>query len=256
MLLTLKQDRLDASVTVLGMFDGVHRGHQALLIRGRELADRLGLPLAVYTFEPHPLAVLRPDHQPPRLTTLAERAGMMADMGVDVFRVDRFTKKVAAQSPEDFLRGLMEQLHPVAVVAGFNYSFGERGRGRADLLQAMGGQMGYEASIVPEVVLDGDTVSSTRIRRLIEGGSMQEAARLLGRAYAVTGVPEGSGSHCTLQMDPGKVRPCAGNYSGWLLRGGAYRPVQINVNADGLLALTVTEGALPAGGRARVMFYQ
>lgn len=153
MLLTRGTEGLPASVTVLGMFDGVHRGHQALLMQGRSLADELGVPLAVHTFEPHPLAVLRPSLQPDRLTTLAERAGLMADMGVDVFCVKRFTMQIAGRQPGDFLCGLRDELHPMAVVAGFNYTFGDHGRGNAELLRTMGLEFGWQTCIVPEVEL-------------------------------------------------------------------------------------------------------
>ena len=108
---------MGSCVLVLGMFDGVHRGHQALLMAGRDLADQYGMPLHVCTFEPHPLQVLRKEAAPPLLTTLTERAQLMASFGVDALCVHTFTRKVAAQEPEDFLRQLDEVYNPHAIVA-------------------------------------------------------------------------------------------------------------------------------------------
>ena len=168
---------MGSCVLVLGMFDGVHRGHQALLMAGRDLADQYGMPLHVCTFEPHPLQVLRKEAAPPLLTTLTERAQLMASFGVDALCVHTFTRKVAAQEPEDFLRQLDEVYNPHAIVAGFNYSFGSKGRGDGEMLKAWGAEHGCEVVIVPKVELDGDSVSSTRIRLMLREGISEEYAR-------------------------------------------------------------------------------
>lgn len=253
MLLTNETHRAPASVVVLGMFDGVHRGHRALLIRGRELADAMALPLVVYTFEPHPLAILCPEKQPPRLTTLPERAGLMAGMGVDVFRVDAFTRAVAGCAPEAFLQQLMAELHPRAVVAGFNYTFGRMGRGDAALLERMGPELGYQAHIVPEVELAGSTVSSTRIRQLIEEGRLPEADVLLGRAYSLTGMPKGQGCRLTMAVPAGKVCPAPGTYSVLVRRGEHTCPAVVQMLPQGQMHIQTKE-ALPPEGRLRIVF--
>lgn len=175
-------------VLVLGMFDGVHRGHQELLRQGRALADEHGLPLYVCTFEPHPIAVLFPERTPPRLTTRDERAVLMASYGVDVLCETTFTRTYAAMQPEDFVRQMVQVYHPQYVVTGFNYTFGDRGRGNAAMLQAMQSACGYQAVTVPAVVLEGDTVSSTRVRKLLTEGSFDQALRLLGHGYTMCGM--------------------------------------------------------------------
>lgn len=162
--------RTDPCVLVLGMFDGVHRGHQALLRQGRLLADAHGLPLMVCTFEPHPIAVLFPERTPPRLTTQDERAMWMAAYGVDALCVTTFTRQFAGMEPAEFVHRMAQIYSPAYVVCGFNYTFGDRGRGTADTLRALQADHGYDTVTVPEVVMEGDTISSTRIRRLLAEG--------------------------------------------------------------------------------------
>ncbi|MBR6953530.1 MAG: bifunctional riboflavin kinase/FAD synthetase [Clostridia bacterium] len=174
-------------VAALGMFDGVHLGHRALLREGRWLADSLGLPLAVCTFEPHPLQVLCPERMPTRLTTFPERARLMAGCGVDILHVRSFTRALADQPPEDFIAALVEADRPRAVVCGYNFTFGREGRGDGSLLTAMGNALGFRVSVVPAVTAEGAPVSSTRIRGLLEGGQLETANRLLGHPYALSG---------------------------------------------------------------------
>lgn len=122
--------RLNPCVLVLGMFDGVHRGHQALLMRGDELAQEMVYPLAVCTFQPHPLHVLAPEKEPVMLTTLPEKAAVMQSFGVDGLCVTTFTRARANQSPEDFMAELVEVYAPVVIVCGFNFTFGAGRQGQ------------------------------------------------------------------------------------------------------------------------------
>lgn len=224
-------------VLVLGTFDGVHRGHQALLMAGHELAQRHGLPLNVCTFEPHPLRVLRPEAAPPLLTTLPERARLMASFGVDNLCVSTFTRAMAARSPEDFLRDLGARYQPAAVVCGFNHTFGAHGRGNGDTLRAWGDQNGCEVVVVPDVVLEGGTVSSTRIRGLLQQGEAEQAARLMGHWYSMTGrVTDGKHvgrtmGYPTANVEPprGKVLPAYGVYACCLTVEGHGYPAVVNV---------------------------
>ncbi len=224
-------------VLVLGMFDGVHRGHQALLTAGRRLGKTLRLPVTVCAFEPHPLAVLRPDDAPPRLTTLTERARLMAENGVDTLCVTTFTAARAEQEPEAFLDELTRVYRPAAVVCGFNFTFGRGGRGNSELLRVRGKACGFDVSVVPEVTLLDKTVSSTRIRRLLSAGALNEAIALLGHLYTLTG-RVAAGKHIgrtmgfpTANVTPpkGKALPAFGVYACRLEAEGRTYPAVVNV---------------------------
>ncbi len=236
-------------VLVAGMFDGVHRGHQALLSLGRREADARGLPLTVLTFEPHPLCVLRPEKAPPRLTTQNERAQLMAAWGVDTLCVNSFTPALAAQTPEDFVRDMVRRYQPKAVITGFNFTFGDHGYGNVDTLRAMASTCGYDSLTVPEVVLDGATVSSTRIRGLLQSGELAAATRLLGHTYTLSGrVDHGKSVGRTMGFPtanitppPDKALPAFGVYACYLRlqSGDVYRAV-VNVGRHP----TLPEGAV------------
>ena len=234
-------------VLVLGTFDGVHRGHQALLQAGRALADDHCCPLVVVTFHPHPLDVLFPEKAPPLLTTLQERAAYLAQHGADRLLVMPFTRAVAAETPADFLHRL-EQYHPKAVVAGYNYTFGSRAAGNEATLWAWGAEKDIHIAIVPKVTLEGAGVSSTRIRQLIGQGQMEAAARLLGHHYTLTGRVEGGKQlgrtmgfpTANLAVDDRRVLPAFGVYVCVMAtRDGDY-PAVVNVGRHP----TLPEGAV------------
>lgn len=168
-----------ASAVALGMFDGVHIGHQALIRRAVALTRELGAASVVCTFDRHPLSVLCPGRAPAALLPLEENLVKFERLGADYALVQTFTPEYGATPPEDFLRGLVRGLRVKAVVAGENYTFGAGGRGDAALIRAMAPELGYRAEIVPPV-MDGDVVcSSTWIRALIEVGETEHAKRLL-----------------------------------------------------------------------------
>lgn len=170
---------LESCVAALGMFDGVHMGHQALINRARTMAKRLETACVVYTFDRHPLALLCPERAPRQLTTLEERLARLERLGVDGVLVKGFSAEYAATEPEVFVEEMVRKLRVRGIVAGFNYSFGAGGRGDAALLCSEGARLGCECEIV-EAVKDGeDTISSTLIRRLLESGEMARAGRLM-----------------------------------------------------------------------------
>lgn len=240
--------RLNPCVLVLGMFDGVHRGHQALLMRGDELAQEMVYPLAVCTFQPHPLHVLAPQKEPAMLTTLPEKAAVMQSFGVDGLCVTTFTRERAEQSPEDFMAEMVEIYAPVVVVCGFNFTFGAGGRGNGQMLKEYGKKHGFRTVIVPEVVLDGETVSSTRIRRLLAQGDIHQVNSLLGRGYSISGcVTEGKQLGRTLGfptanivVPPKKALPAFGVYACYLQTSGGVFPAIVNVGRHP----TLPEGAV------------
>ena len=168
-----------ASVVALGMFDGVHIGHQALIRRAVALAKELGAASVVCTFDRHPLSVLRPGRAPAALLPLEENLRKFERLGADFALVQAFTREYGETPPEDFLRGLVKDLRARAVVAGENYTFGADGRGDAALIRGMAPALGYRAEIVLPV-MDGDVMcSSTWIRDLLARGEDAHANRLL-----------------------------------------------------------------------------
>lgn len=241
--------RLTPCVVVLGMFDGVHRGHQALLMRGGELAQEMGFPLAVCCFEPHPLRVLAPEKAPPLLMTLPEKARVMQSFGVDTLCITTFDRGRAAQEPEDFMAELVEIYAPVVVVCGFNFTFGRGGAGNGKLLREYGRKHGFRTVIVPEVIIDGETVSSTRIRRLLASGEIPVVNRLQGHAYTLSGRVENGKQlgrtmgfpTANVAISRHKALPAFGVYACWLEKAdGAYHPAVVNVGRHP----TLPEGAV------------
>ncbi|MBQ8507168.1 MAG: FAD synthetase family protein [Clostridia bacterium] len=167
---------LGKSVVALGMFDGVHIGHQALIRRAREMAGELGAACVVRSFDRHPLSVLKPERAPKQLMSLEEK---LEKMGVDGVLVEEFTPEFAATDALVFLENMVRRLHAAGIVAGFNYSFGAGGRGNAALIRTEAGRLGYACDILEAVTEAGETVSSTLIRHLLENGELARAEALL-----------------------------------------------------------------------------
>lgn len=172
--------RGNACTLALGMFDGVHLGHQKLIRTAVQLAEQAGVPCVVDTFDVHPLQVLFPERAPKQLLTNEQRAERIAQLGVDVLVMRPFTREYAAQPPETFLRELCAALHPVDIVVGFNYTFGSRGMGDVRMLAGMAQELGYRLTVIEPVTVDGETVSSTRIRKMLAEKDTSGAEKLLG----------------------------------------------------------------------------
>ena len=260
--------RLNPCVLVLGMFDGVHRGHQALLMRGDELAQEMDFPLNVLSFEPHPLRVLAPEKAPPLLNTLPEKARIMQSFGVDGLCITTFDRMRADQSPEDFMAEMVETYAPVVVVCGFNFTFGKGGKGNGRMLREYGKKHGFRTVIVPEVLVAGDTVSSTRIRRVLSEGDIPMVNRLLGQAYTLSGrVENGKQLGRTMGFPTANVRipkhkalPAFGVYDCWMeTADGAYHPAVVNVGRHPTLPegyVTVEAHVLTADGEPLDLYGQ
>ena len=175
-------------VLVLGMFDGVHAGHRALIRTAKAEAGQLGIPLQVCTFDPHPLRVVRPQTAPKLLHTPEEKAEVMGRLGVDELRVIRFSEELAGMSPEKFLELLCSWSRPAAIHVGWNYTFGRGGTGNAGTLEAAGEAFGFRTRVHPSVRAEnGMTVSSSVIRSMLLQGQAEDAAALLEEPYPVTG---------------------------------------------------------------------
>lgn len=176
------------SVVVIGNFDGVHRGHQAVLRQARTLADSRGLTCVVLTFDPHPSEVLGRG-VPPRLTTLARRVDLLRAHGAAEVAVEPFTTELAAWSPARFATDLLAQrLGARVVVVGQNFRFGHQRAGDFATLEALGNASGFEA-VAAEVAGDEEgPFSSTRVRDAVAAGEVERAARVLGRGHSLSGV--------------------------------------------------------------------
>jgi riboflavin kinase/FMN adenylyltransferase len=176
------------SVVTPGNHDGVHLGHRALLSAAREAAARLDARAVALTFDPHPAAVLAPDRAPPLLTTIARRSELLSALGADEVRVVRFDRPFAAQSPEAFVEAvLVRDLSARGVVIGPDFRFGKGRAGDTARLAELGRERGFEVIEVPPVVVEGEPVSSTRVRAALIAGEVETAARLLARPHDVDG---------------------------------------------------------------------
>ncbi len=217
---------LGRTSVVIGNFDGVHLGHQHVVARAREIADADGLTLVAVTFDPHPMAVLRPEHAPSPLTTIEERTRLLGEAGVDAVFALAFDRQIAGWSPEEFVdRVLVEALHAAAVVVGANFRFGHRAAGDVATLREAGESRGFVAE---GIALDGgpQVWSSTYVRTCLDTGDVAGAAEALGRPFSVRGaVVEGDKRGKDLGFPTANVptsgvtaTPADGVYAGWLRR--------------------------------------
>ena len=224
------------TVVTMGIFDGVHRGHQAVLGRvvelSRELArgDRRPLAVAV-TFDPHPRSVHQPEADLPLIASLTDRLASLGDLGLDAVLVITYTLDFAAQSPQDFVRTWLEGLLGArAVVVGDDVRFGCRNSGDATTLEQIGRDDGFEVEIVSKIRSDeGRRWSSTWIRQCLKDGDMGRASQVLGRPHRLRGVVvrglrrgrELGFPTANLEAATAGVVPPDGVYAGWLVRGSS-----------------------------------
>ncbi|HKS68825.1 MAG TPA: bifunctional riboflavin kinase/FAD synthetase [Ktedonobacterales bacterium] len=178
---------LGPAVLTIGFFDGVHLGHQRLIERAGVLAAERGVAAVAVTFWPHPSAILRPDAAPPLLTTLAEKLRLLGELGrLAATVVLPFDEALSRQSPEVFLDTIAAFCRPVALVEGPDFAMGHKRAGDLAFLRAAGERRGFAVETHEERV-DGERVSSTRIRTLLRAGEAEAATRLLGRPYSLVG---------------------------------------------------------------------
>ncbi len=177
------------SVVTVGVFDGVHRGHQQLIGRAVQRGRERGLPAVVVTFDPHPAEVVRPGSHPARLTSLGRRADLIAELGVEGFCVLPFSVELSRTAPPEFAHEvLVERLHAADVVVGRNFKFGHRAEGDVAMLTRLGERFGFGVQGLDLITDDGITFSSTYIRSCIDAGDVDAAAVALGRPHRVEGV--------------------------------------------------------------------
>lgn len=208
-------------VMALGTFDGLHEGHQSVISRAVDIARASSGTSVVFTFSNHPLSVLEPQQCPPQLITQEEKEALLTDMGVDVFVAIPFSPDFLTLSPQQFIELLLDAFAPKHIVVGPNYSFGNKGEGTPALLAEAGRQHGFAVDVQPAVYVGEQLVSSTLIRQLTARGQVGEAARLLGRPFAIAGkVIDGDKRGRTIgfptaniELDPAFAIPANGVYA-------------------------------------------
>jgi riboflavin kinase/FMN adenylyltransferase len=182
-------DTLQGSIVALGNFDGFHLGHQAVVSRAVARAFHERRPVIVATFDPHPVRLFKPDVPPFRLTTLDQRETLFAHAGADAMLVLEFTRELAATTAEDFVANLLAgRIGAAGVVTGDDFTFGKGRTGNVETLKTLGAHAGIAAEAVPQVLVEGERVSSGRIRDALIAGETGAATRMLSRPYAIAGV--------------------------------------------------------------------
>jgi len=182
-------DLPQGGVGTIGNFDGVHRGQRATIDRVVARARELGVLSVVVTFDPHPMAVLRPEQAPLPLTTPPQKERLLEEAGVGVLLVVRFTPEFSRVTARQFVRDFLhDRLSLQEVHVGEGFVFGHQREGNVDLLQEMGESLGLRTVAIEEVVWKGERISSTRVRRAVADGKIGDAAAMLGRPYSIAGV--------------------------------------------------------------------
>ena len=237
---------LGRTVVTIGNFDGVHLGHQHVVRRSRETAAELDVDTVVaVTFDPHPMAVLRPDHAPPTLSGIEDRAALLHAAGVDAVLVLPFDREMASWTPEEFIqRVLVDALHARGVAVGANFRFGNRAAGDVTTLREAGERHYF---VVEGIALDGgpQVWSSTYVRSCLQGGDVEGAAEALGHPFTVRGeVVKGDQRGRELGYPTANVptsgmlaAPADGVYAGWLRR--------LDGSGDELLPAAISVGTNP-----------
>jgi riboflavin kinase/FMN adenylyltransferase len=180
------------TVLTVGTFDGVHRGHQAVLEEIARRAQASRRTSVLVTFEPHPLEIVNPQAAPPLLTLADEKRAILKRSPVDQVEFVAFTPELRNLAPEEFVREVLEaRFHIAELVIGHDHGFGRGRAGDVELLRTIGAADGFAVDVVPAVLMDdGRPISSTMIRRAVAGGDLDTAARALGRHYSASGVVE------------------------------------------------------------------
>lgn len=229
------------SVVTVGVFDGMHRGHQQLVDRAVARGRALGLPAVLVTFDPHPAELVRPGSHPAQLTTLRRRADLAAERGVDAFCVLPFTPALSRTEPAAFAHEvLVERLHAAEVVVGRNFRFGHRAVGDVALLTELGQRFGF---VVEGLGLTGDdtvTFSSTYVRACIDAGDVAAAAAALGRPHRIEGVVVHGARRgrdlgfptANIASAPYTALPADGIYAGRFVIGERLLPAAISVGTN------------------------
>ncbi len=227
------------SIVLIGVFDGVHKGHQEILNRAKAIAD--GEKIIALTFDPHPTTVFAPDRVPTLLTILSDRIELLKIHNADQVVVLKFTKEFAGMSPQDFvLKILVEQLGTTTVVVGENFTYGYKAAGNVTTLIQEGKVHGFNVDVLKLRSLGKETISSTRIRKLLIEGDVDTAKQLLSRPHRLNGVVihgEARGREigyptANLGNLENQTIPADGVYAGWLSVGIDRWPAAISIGIN------------------------
>ncbi len=228
-------------VVTVGVFDGVHRGHQHIIGRAIEKARAAGLPCVVLTFDPHPTEVVRPGSHPAVLTGSRTKAELLERLGVDVMCVLPFSVTFSRLSPEEFVHAvLVEHLHASAVVVGENFRYGHKAAGDLASLASSGRRYGFTVEGVPLEGSNDTTWSSTYVRSLVDAGDVEGASAALGREHRIDGVVVRGDQRgreigyptANLEPLPWSAVPADGIYAGRLVRGAQQLPAAISIGTN------------------------
>lgn len=228
-------------VATVGVFDGVHRGHQRIISRAVDRAKELRQPAVVVTFDPHPAEVVRPGSHPAALTGVRHKADLVEALGADVFCILEFTYRFSQQTPAEFVHEvLVEHLHASTVIVGENFRFGHQAAGDVGVLTELGARFGFVTAGVPLLREGETTISSTYVRACVDAGDVEAAARALGRPHRIEGVVvRGDRRGRTLGFPTANLQtplyaaiPADGVYAGHLLRNGDALPAAISIGTN------------------------
>jgi riboflavin kinase/FMN adenylyltransferase len=235
----MSEQTSQSHVVLIGVFDGVHKGHQELLNRAKAIAD--GRQIIALTFDPHPTTVFAPDRAPTMLTTLADRVELLKIHGADQVAVMKFNEKFAAMSPEDFVKTiLVDQLHASTVIVGKNFTYGHKAAGTVESLIESAARYNFTVDAQELNSDESEVISSSRIRSLVIDGSVEDARLLLGRPHRLDGVVvhgEKRGREigyptANLGKIEGQTIPADGIYAGWLTVGINFWPAAISIGTN------------------------
>jgi riboflavin kinase / FMN adenylyltransferase len=236
---SLEEINLQNSWLTIGVFDGVHRGHQEIIQKLTTGAHANDAPAVVLTFDPHPASVLS-GHEIKCLTLPDERADLLRKLDVDVVITERFTRELSMVTAYDFMSRIARQIGLQHLLIGYDFALGKGREGNATRLMEIGSELGYTVEVVPALSDESGVISSTEIRKLIEVGNVVEAARLLGHLYSLHGpVIHGDGRGKTINVPTAniaysheKMIPAKGIYACWAFLNERRYRAAINIGTN------------------------
>lgn len=236
---SLENVNLQKSWLTIGVFDGVHRGHQQIIKKLTAGAQENGVPAVVLTFEPHPASVLS-GHDIKCLTLADERADLLGQLDVDVVITERFTRDLSSVTASDFMSRLKRTIGIQNLLIGYDFALGKGREGNAARLTEIGTELGYDVEVVSALSDESGVISSTEIRKLIATGNVAEAARLLGRPYSLHGpVVHGDARGRTINVPTAnigyshdKMIPTNGIYACWAYLNGEKHCAAVNIGIN------------------------